>query len=76
MIIYDIDKIEDLFEDFEKCRKDFKNKEYDEATSVIKNYISTVETTTTKRYSTIPMIDAILEYYAVICEEKNNPLEI
>lgn len=48
-----------------------KNKEYDEATSVIKNYISTVDTTTSKRYSTIPMIDAILEYYAVICEENN-----
>ena len=48
-----------------------KNNEYSEATEVIKNYINTIETTTTKRYSTIPMIDAILEYYAAVCEEKN-----
>lgn len=48
-----------------------KNGESDEAIAVIQNYISTIETTTTKRYSTIPMIDSILEYYSVICEEKN-----
>ena len=48
-----------------------KNGEIDEASDVIKNYINTIDTTTTKRYSTISMLDAILEYYSAICKEKN-----
>ncbi len=30
MLIYDVDKIEDLYKDFEKAKKDFINKEYDD----------------------------------------------
>ena len=48
-----------------------KNKEYDEALSILKEYVTSIENTATKRYSTIPMIDAILEYYSAVCEEKH-----
>ena len=33
MLIYDVDKIENLYKDFERCQKNFKNKEYDDFSS-------------------------------------------
>jgi hypothetical protein len=30
MLIYNVDKIEDLYKNFEKAKKDFINKEYDD----------------------------------------------
>ena len=35
----------------------------------IGDYIKDVETTKITRYSTIPLLDAIIEYYKIICKE-------
>ncbi len=72
MLIYDVDKIENLYQDFEKCQKDFKNKEYDDfrssyfykcSDSVIvklRNRIQTIYNNIQKGYD---MIDKVWKEY-------------
>ena len=48
-----------------------KNDKFDEIENIIKEYIKTIDSTSSKKYSSIPMIDALIEYYSVICEENN-----
>ena len=45
-------------------------KKYKEAKEFISGYVKDVETTSVTRYSTIPLLDAIIEYYKIICKEK------
>ena len=45
-------------------------KKYKEAKEFISGYVKDVETTSVSRYSTIPLLDAIIEYYKIICKEK------
>ena len=72
MLVYDVDKIENLYQDFEKCQKDFKNKEYDDfrssyfykcSDSVIvklRNRIQTIYDNIQKGYD---MIDKVWKEY-------------
>ena len=48
-----------------------KNQEYDEVNKITKDYIKAIDSTSTKRFSSIPMIDTLIEYYSVICQENN-----
>ena len=71
-LIYDVDKIENLYQDFEKCQKNFKNKEYDDfrssyfyscSDSVIvklRNRIQTIYDNIQKGYD---MIDKVWKEY-------------
>lgn len=47
------------------------NKKYKEASDFISNHVKNVESTKVKRHSTIPLLDAIIEYYKIICKEND-----
>lgn len=46
-------------------------KKYKEASDFISDYVKNVESTRVKRNSATPLLDAIIEYYKIVCKEKN-----
>lgn len=48
-----------------------KKEKYQEATDFISEHVKNVDSTRVKRHSTVPLLDAIIEYYHIICKENN-----
>ncbi len=46
-------------------------KKYKEAKKFISEYVENVESTDISKHSTVPLLDAIIEYYEIICKEKD-----
>ena len=46
-------------------------KKYKEASDFISDYVKNVESTKVKRHSSVPLLDAIIEYYKIICKEND-----